>query len=285
MRAQWELGVIAEAQLEVQTPSLTAWAKGSIPVPVSPEIPVEVYEITKKVVDAKPANLTELILDGGAGDPASLALVDLLFNSRLDNEMWATTADQEIEYLYNEVPQTEDGGISHRHEQADFVYTAPPFIAYYGAVSGVSDAADYLRNAPPQCAVYREVLYDADGTGNGWAALGMVRTLTTIQASENADELKSGQQDLIDWVDEILIGGWVWQKANGTLYSTIGGDDFADTSGTAAIAAAMYRLARITGNPIHIPAAERAYELIAASVNQLVAGHGQPADIQYSDCA
>ena len=36
---------------------------------------------------------------------------------------------------------------------------------------------------------------------------------------------------------------------------------------TAAIAAASYRLARITGNPTHIPAAERAYELIAASVN------------------
>ena len=95
----------------------------------------------------------------------------------------------------------------------------------------------------------------------------MVRTLATIQASEYADELKSEQQDLIDWTDEILTGTWVWQKANGTLYNTIDGDDFADTSGTAALAAASYRLARITGNPIHIPAAERAYELVATSVN------------------
>ena len=103
--------------------------------------------IVTRVVDAKPANQTELILDGAAGDPAckdalqlqparvsylthifsiALAFAVLLINSRIDNETWATAADQEIEYLYNEVPETEDGGISHRHEQvqlwADFVY-------------------------------------------------------------------------------------------------------------------------------------------------------------------
>ena len=116
--------------------------------------------------------------------------------------------------------------------------------------------------------VGRKLFYvDLDHVGNGWAALGMVRTLATIQASEHAGELQSEQTDLINWVDEILTGSWAWQKANGTLYNTIDGDDFADTSGTAAIAAATYRLARITGNPIHIPAAERAYELIATSVN------------------
>ena len=56
----------------------------------------------------------------------ALAFAVLLINSRIDNETWARTADQEIEYLYNEVPQTEDGGISHRQERvqlwADFVY-------------------------------------------------------------------------------------------------------------------------------------------------------------------
>ncbi|KZV67901.1 hypothetical protein PENSPDRAFT_635206 [Peniophora sp. CONT] len=285
----WELGVIAEAQLEVQTPSLTVWEKGSIPIPASPEVPDEVYAITKKVVDAKPLNQTELILDGAAGDPASLGFAVLLINSRIDNETWAQAADQEIEYLYNEVPQTEDGGISHRHERvqlwSDFVYMVPPYLAYYGAVVGGDNATEFLRSAHHQCSVYREVLYDADaslwehillgnfqftnhwGTGNGWAALGMVRTLATIQASAYADELESEQKDLIDWTDEILTGTWAWQKLNGTLYNTIDGDDFADTSGTAALAAASYRLARITGNPVHIPAAERAYELIAASVN------------------
>ena len=57
----------------------------------------------------------------------------LLINSRIDNETWAQAADDEIEFLYNEVPQTEDGGISHRVERvqlwADFVYmVAIPLI-------------------------------------------------------------------------------------------------------------------------------------------------------------
>ena len=87
--------------------------------------------------------------------------------------------------------------------------------------------------------VGRKLFYvDLDHVVNGWDALGMVRTLATIQASEHADELQSEQTDLINWVDEILNGSWAWQKANGTLYNTIDGDDFADTSGTAAIAAA-----------------------------------------------
>lgn len=40
----------------------------------------------------------------------------------------------------------------------------PPYLAYYGAVSNVSNATDYLRSAHHQCAVYREVLYDADAS-------------------------------------------------------------------------------------------------------------------------
>ena len=109
------------------------------------------------------------------------------------------------------------------------MYMLPPFLAYYGAVLGGDNETALLKNAHLQCKLYREALFDEDvslwrhiaggswqlndhwATGNAWAAGGMTRVLATIQASSVADELKSEQQDLIDWVNEILAGSYAYQ--------------------------------------------------------------------------
>lgn len=131
-------------------------------------------------------------------------------------------------------PRAPNGAISHRDSQAqlwaDFVYMAPPFIAYYGALleDGPS-CQELLQTAYDQVRLYREVLYDPDvglwrhialgngtdptywGTGNAWAAAGALRVLATIQRSSTAHAMKSQESDLVQWVGEILDGAWKFQ--------------------------------------------------------------------------
>ena len=47
--------------------------------------------------------------------------------------------------------------------RADFVYMAPPFIAYYGILQGGSQEATLLQQAYDQCRLYRNYLRDDSG--------------------------------------------------------------------------------------------------------------------------
>lgn len=60
------------------------------------------------------------------------------------------------------------------------------------------------------------------------------------------------------------------QHTNGTLFNYIDQDEsstFADTSGTALLAAVTYRMATLTGDLTHISAADDAFDLIQASLS------------------
>ena len=109
---------------------------------------------------------------------------------------------------------------------ADFVYMAPPFIAYYGALQ---DCQPLLQTAYDQVRLYRDVLYDADvglwqhialgtwsdpthwATGNAWAAAGMLRVFETIAQSSVASQMISQENDLTQWIGEILDAAWSFQ--------------------------------------------------------------------------
>jgi len=130
-------------------------------------------------------------------------------------------------------PRASNGAISHRESQvqlwSDFVYMAPPFIAYYGALKCGHESKSLLHTAYEQVKLYREVLFDRDvrlwrhialgngtdpthwGTGNAWAAAGALRVLATIQGSSVAGSMKSQQKDLARWVRETLDGVWKFQ--------------------------------------------------------------------------
>jgi rhamnogalacturonyl hydrolase YesR len=126
-----------------------------------------------------------------------------------------------------------NGAISQRVSQvqlwADFVYMAPPFIAYYGALECGHRGEFLLKTAYEQVKLYREVLFDRNvglwrhidlgqgidpthwGTGNAWAAAGALRVLATIQRSSAAQSMTSQQVDLVRWVQETLDGVWKYQ--------------------------------------------------------------------------
>lgn len=146
---------------------------------------------------------------------------------------YGVAAEEQLEYLLKVAPRAPNGAISQRENQvqlwSDYVYMAPPFIAYYGALKCGHEGRSLLQEAYDQVKWYREVLFDEDvglwrhialgngtdpthwGTGNAWAAAGALRVLATIQGSSAAESMQSQQEDLECWVRETLCGVWKFQ--------------------------------------------------------------------------
>jgi rhamnogalacturonyl hydrolase YesR len=140
-----------------------------------------------------------------------------------------------LKYLLFTAPRTQKGAISHRTNQtqlwSDFLYMAPPFIAYYGALQSEPEGDSLLWMAYEQVKLYREELFDKKvglwrhtalgnrtddkhwATGNAWAAAGALRVLATIQHSRTSksESMRSHQKDLTKWVGETLDGVWKFQ--------------------------------------------------------------------------
>ena len=146
---------------------------------------------------------------------------------------FATAASDQLKYLLFTAPRTLEGAISHRTNQtqlwADFIYMAPPFIAYYGALQCGPGGDSLMWMAYEQVKLHREELFDKKvglwrhtalgngtdhkhwATGNAWAAAGALRVLATIQRSHASKSIRSHQKDLMKWVGEILDGVWKFQ--------------------------------------------------------------------------
>lgn len=133
---------------------------------------------------------------------------------------------------------------------SDAVYMFPPFcevpvsyylltgiliafrkfiVAYYGALQS---NYSLLYESYNQVKLYRETLLDPNGTGlwrhielgtsidnhlwgtgNGWAAMGMMRVLQTIADSDFSEELRSEQDDLVWWIGDLLDATWKYQAS------------------------------------------------------------------------
>ncbi|KAI0321459.1 Six-hairpin glycosidase [Amylostereum chailletii] len=294
----WELGTLAEALTELEYPQYSVFnEKSAFPVHARRELPQDVLNISETIIAARLPNMTTLIDgDGAAGDPASLGVAVILANWTLtdDAAKYGEAAKEQLDHLLYTVPRTPSGAISQRESEvqlwADFIYMVPPFLAYYGAVQGGKNGSDLLQEAYDQCRLYRDELFDADvhlwrhidlgswsdahhwGTGNAWAAAGMMRVLATLRASEEGQSMIFQQANLIDWIDQTLIGVWKYQQKNGTLLNYLDlpvNQTFADTSSTALLAATSYRLASVTGHDKHIKAADSAYDLIMREVDEV----------------
>ena len=160
--------------------------------------------------------------------------------------------------------------------RADFVYMAPPFLAFYGAAT---NNASVLQEAVRQCGLYRDVLMvngtdteyvglwhhivgpqSTDGglwsTGNGWAAAGMTRVLGTVLKAPHGlfahgygMRREEAVRDLGAWIKEILDGA-MWTSTDGGLLrnylndpTNSDGHGFGEVSGTALLASVAYRVA------------------------------------------
>ncbi|KZT27040.1 Six-hairpin glycosidase [Neolentinus lepideus HHB14362 ss-1] len=292
----WELGTAAEALTEFYWPSLSVFRASGFPPPttLSSDEALDVIEIARNTVQTKSVQSLPLVEgDGAVGDPASLGVAVLLaawtYGNDSDNPYWQAASNQ-LDYLLHVAPRTDDGAISHRTDQvqlwSDFVYMAPPFIAYFGMLQGGDSGLSQMQTAYQQCQLYRNYLKDDSGlwrhvalgswqdnthwgTGNGWAAAGMLRVLQTLSGSDQADALVDERNDLTTWIQEIVNATWSLQKENGTLYNTLDDDtSFADSSATALLASVTYRMAYITGDDTYLEAANRALALVEGSIDE-----------------
>ncbi|VDB85602.1 unnamed protein product [Peniophora sp. CBMAI 1063] len=298
----WEVGTLAEALLELEWPALSVYGAASSsahPPLISADNTTasDVFTLASSTLDNKPADSLALVAnDGAVGDPASIGPAVLLANWTLSNATYGAAAQAQLDYLLNYAPRTDGGAISQRTDQvqlwSDFVYMAPPFLAYYGALQN-----DYslVKEAYNQIWLYRYTLRDENtglwrhvalgdwqdnnlwATGNGWAAAGIMRVLKTVNSSSVADALVGEQADLAGWVDEILTGAWAHQQTNGTLLNYIDQTEensWADTSATALLAATSFRHALFTNTTTHIDAANLAYDLVESSIDSDGVLHG-----------
>ncbi|EIN04180.1 Six-hairpin glycosidase [Punctularia strigosozonata HHB-11173 SS5] len=290
----WELGTRAQALVELDTPTFSVY-NASVPPPrTAPSSLNETLAIAQSIVANRSAsnhNATgpqPLIQDGAAADPASNIFEVVLANwTGLSDHDYAGAAKDQVDFLFDKVPKTSDGAISHRADQlqlwSDFVYMVPPTLAYYGVITGNQSMVQFAYN---QVKLYRNYLIDTHAnnlwkhvlmgsfndtghwsTGNGWAAAGMLRVAATIQNSPFSSALKNQHKDLLNWAHEIHGGMYRHLDTNTSLFHNYADNPstFLDASSTAILAASVYRLANMGGPRTHIPQAELSRKALSST--------------------
>lgn len=102
-------------------------------------------------------------------------------------------------------------------------------------------------------------------TGNGWACLGMVRVLHTLQKWPGSTDMTSQAGQLKSWIKEILDGAMQSGTENSLLRNYLNDDSwFGEISGTALLSAMAYRMAVNdpgiqTSDPVHVAHLAKAY--------------------------
>ncbi|KAG1901410.1 uncharacterized protein F5891DRAFT_1187693 [Suillus fuscotomentosus] len=262
-RFSWEQGTAAAAVLEFDDPEYSVFGSSpflaySAAVRQSPD-----GRLSQEIGDA---------LDGAALDGASAGSAVLL-GSLTDPSRynyWLDAANAQLNFLLDVAPRTSTGAISHRIDSrqywADGVYMGFPFIAYFGAVT---NNATLLQIAYDQCRLYRDALildgptgklwghiYSDDnktwidegiwGTGNAWAAHGMLRVAVTIQKTEHCSEMAPQIANLTLWIKEILDGEFAALRSDNLIPNYItGGPSFPDAASSAALSSVAYRVAHV----------------------------------------
>ncbi|EME82195.1 uncharacterized protein MYCFIDRAFT_211568 [Pseudocercospora fijiensis CIRAD86] len=266
----WEYGTAAEALLELYNPGLSVFSSHAFPDgrPPKPD-PNNVEALSYARKHIRLDNNTLVDGDGASGDPASLGVSAILIGQK-DPKTEAAVARQYAHF--DTVPRWPNGAISHRDDYpelwADFIYMAPPFLAYYATSINNTDV---IREAVAQCLLYRQVLQpnvsshaisagawrhiigpkNQDvglwSTGNAWAAMGMARVLATLlhwPPTVTRATAQIAQADLFTWIGEILSAAMNSSKQDGLLRNYLNDTTwFGETSGTALMTAAVYRLA------------------------------------------
>ncbi|GAA5988508.1 hypothetical protein JCM10908_003595 [Rhodotorula pacifica] len=290
----WVAGTQMEALLELDYPSCSVFSSASYP-PSSSEAPAKVQTIVKNWAGQRSSDGTQFayVNGGAAADPAALGvgwLVAAAFADAQTNATYLAQVKQEVGYLLNSVPRTQDGAISHRPPGepvslwADFISMVPPFLAYYSVATADKS---YLSEAYDQIKLYRSYLKSDSGawkhivlgdgqdaglwnTGNGWAAHGSLRVLATMKNSQWSADFTTEIADLTSWVQEILGAALQKIKRDGLLpnyYDSASGSYFSDASGSALLAASAYRLAQIANDSSFVSKADTVRTAVFAAVS------------------
>ena len=220
------------------------------------------------------------------------------------NQTYLDAASREENYVVNVAPRAWNGAISHRDNTpelwADFVYMAPPFLAYYAVATANTSL---LRLTIQQCGLYRQILQanmtttsqkNLQGvwehiigpndyqpglwsTGNAWAAAGMTRVLATTLKWTTSASWTQEQGLLIQYIKEIIDGimkgsSTSTEPSTGLLRNYLNDTTwFGETSGSALITSVVYRMAVLVPDVFgqrseYIPWADKLRESVAAHV-------------------
>lgn len=266
----WEFGTGSEAILELLDPERTIFSSEPFPADKIQKLPLKKpqgilwmqYRIRTKGEPTLHAD------DYSVSDPAAMGVAALLLGQR-DTKFFQAAMRQK-DYLLNDAKRYSNGAISHRVEVAelwsDAISMFPPFLAFYAVAA---NDFDLMSEAVKQCELYREILMIESGpkkglwkhivgpsdkadegvwsTGAAWAAYGMVRVRATISGWRPSNETMTAEiQKLDQWIGEILDGAIRTDDDHetGLLRNYLGNHDwFGETSGTALLAAAAYRMA------------------------------------------
>lgn len=230
---------------------------------------------------------------GSSGDTAALGVSCILIGQSIAD--YQASAKREAVYLLEIVPRWSNGAISHRgwyaELWADFLYMAPPFLAYQAVATGDEDL---MRVAVQQCLLYSDVLQAEPerklwkhivgpawrpardkglwATSNGWAVAGMVRVLATAIKSPYTKSVGLEIERLLRVTFDVIDGASA-AKRNGSpplLCNYLNdGSYFGDVAGTALIASAVYRLAVMFPKECsgqHIQFAESCWESVQTHI-------------------
>ncbi|KAF8871057.1 hypothetical protein CPB84DRAFT_1855203 [Gymnopilus junonius] len=230
----WEFGTASEALLELYDPKLSVFGANPFPVPTVNYSTVVALNYAAQNVNWGTGYSAFASGDGATGDPASLGVSAVLIGKTNSTFAWAV--NQTATGLLQDVPRFANGAISQRGDVAelwaDFMYMAPPFLAYYAADQ---ENLSLLQETVHQCTLYRQVLkanrtdsmnglwmhiigpQNQDtgfwSTGNGWAAAGMTRVMATVMKATfipNEDEgwRQQAVEELTGYIKEIIDVLW-----------------------------------------------------------------------------
>ena len=290
-----EYGTLAQALLELHNPSLTVFSSSAFPadkVPASPPwLDVQGLEYAHHFIDAdEDGGPTLAEGDGSAADPAALGVAAVMIGQ--DDVAFLKAAQRQLDVLRSKTPRLDNGALSHLDDEAeawaDFVAMVPPFFAYYAVVSSDIELMD---EAVEQVRLYRALLRDGRSglwrhvsgprdedpgfwsTGCGWAAMGMARTAATIRNWYPAVRREKGRgwNVLSEWIKEIVDGVMASDDdKSGLLRNYLDDTDyFGETSGTALMAATVFRMAVLEPNVFGKKYLEWAEKKTAAVMEQV----------------
>jgi len=267
----WEFGAASQALLELYNPSLSVFGSAPFPVPSTNKKDAKALAYAaSKIVFGQGVNALSNG-DGATGDPASLGVSAVMLGKT--DQQYASASQATIDYLMKSAPRYYNGAISHRVSTAelwaDFVYMAPPFLAYY-AVDSSNDTL--LHETVNQCGYYRQILQSNTtlsykgawehiigpankdtglwSTGNGWAAAGMTRVLATVMKAPVTQGAAWRQNAIVDlslWIKEILDGAIASSLDGGLVRNYLDDADpkahgFGEISGSSILASVAYRM-------------------------------------------
>ncbi|KAH7323436.1 glycosyl hydrolase family 88-domain-containing protein [Rhizoctonia solani] len=312
----WELGTRSQALLELESPSVSVFTATSIPgSPASlNQTSLElannaaklaftdgqlddVIGLSHEILAAKQPGTLPLMKDGSSADPASNGVGMIVANwTEAQGSDFEAAARDQLTWLLSNVPRSSKGAISHRNSEvqlwSDYIYMVPPFLAYYGATTSNRTLVAEAHN---QIKLYRDVLRDKNtglwqhirqgsfedrglwSTGNGWAAMGIMRVAATIRAAGYSSEFASELKDFESWTGEILDGMWPLLTDQGLFYNYADNTEtFLDGASTVLIGASTYRAAVMFNNTKWIEQAEKVYGIIGGTDSNTTAPSSTP---------